>query len=264
MLHNTLKKHQQVFMSDDKEINFFTNDSYYKQGLAEYSKHFSPSGEKHLAIGESTPGYICYPNVAQRIYNDLGKIKIIMLFRDPIRRSLSQYWDNRRHFGERLSFNEATEEYLYQTYIPGQKGYFSRGKYDKYLIEYIQLFGSENIYVSVLERFLSNPLKELNKIAGFLGVNQFPLTFELSEKNNSAVIYENPLYRYFFKNPSLASYIPKRLRRLTYFGERKSFKYTIPCDVYLDNLREYYRPTIDNLEYILENNLSVWSLTKKQ
>lgn len=170
-LHDILSTHPQINMSDIKEINFFTNAQKYKKGLNYYSSFFQKPSEIQIVTGESSPGYICTPGVAEKIQKDLGLIKIVIILRDPIKRAFSQYWDNRRHLSESLTIDEAIDRYLNDRYVPGARGYFSRGVYINYIEKYDLLFGRKKIYVLILEELINRPKEKLNNLYKFLDID---------------------------------------------------------------------------------------------
>ena len=69
-LHDILDAHPETNMSAVKEINYFINPDKYVKGLSHYLTYFTNDQAK--AIGESSPGYICFPGVAEQIRKDLG------------------------------------------------------------------------------------------------------------------------------------------------------------------------------------------------
>ncbi|KAM9984415.1 hypothetical protein ACTFIZ_004130 [Dictyostelium cf. discoideum] len=86
-----LQKHPQIAHHSKKEIWYF--NSYYANGIEWYAKHFEQytSLENQKLIGEATPFYINNPNTAPRLFTTLKNAKLILLLRDPVERSLSQY-----------------------------------------------------------------------------------------------------------------------------------------------------------------------------
>ncbi|KAK5576717.1 hypothetical protein RB653_007861 [Dictyostelium firmibasis] len=86
-----LQRHPQIAHHSKKEIWYF--NSYYGNGIEWYAKHFEQysSLENQKLIGEATPFYINNPNTAPRLFTTLKNAKLILLLRDPVERSLSQY-----------------------------------------------------------------------------------------------------------------------------------------------------------------------------
>src|SRR5690348_14667920 len=74
-LHFYLSQHPEVYMPEEKEINFFTR--HYEKGLEFYEQYFSKAnGAK--AIGEATPAYSFMPFAADRIKKHYPDIKLIL------------------------------------------------------------------------------------------------------------------------------------------------------------------------------------------
>lgn len=126
-LHDILSQHPEAYLSSVKEINPFTNPVKYSRGVRYYSNFFKGSTSTQVLVGESSPGYMCNPSGPDRIKKDLGEIKIVMILRDPIKRAFSQYWDNRRHLSETMDEYQIVNGFLTDDYVPGSRGYFSRG-----------------------------------------------------------------------------------------------------------------------------------------
>lgn len=257
-LHDILGRHPETNMSAIKEINFFTNERKYEQGLDYYSS-FWEEKENCKITGEASPGYIVYPGAAEKIRSDLGRIKIVIILRDPIRRALSQYWDNRRHLSENETFNQTIEKYLTETYTPETKGYFSRGVYIKYIEKYWHLFGKDHVHIMTLENLVKNPQLELSSLYNFLGIITSTKYLALPEASNSSHIWNNPLYKFFLNHPHFTNMLPKRGRSLLFFGPKTSYKYPIPDKKIIRKLVDFYEPWNESLEKQTGLNLDSWT-----
>lgn len=89
-LHFYLNQHPQIFMSQKKELNFFSR--YWDFGVDWYSSKFP--NKENMICGEASPSYSkfqVWPNVPQRIHAIIPHAKIIYLVRNPIERIRSQY-----------------------------------------------------------------------------------------------------------------------------------------------------------------------------
>jgi len=87
-LYEYLSHHSSFEAATNKQVHYFKY--FYKKGMSWYLQHFSD--DKSKMTGESAPGYLPYPWVAKRIYQDLGREeKIIAIFRDPLTRAFSSY-----------------------------------------------------------------------------------------------------------------------------------------------------------------------------
>lgn len=252
-LHEILDAHPETNMSKVKEINYFINPAKYARGLSHYSTYFS--GDQAAAIGESSPGYMCHPGVPEKIRKDLGHIKIIILLRNPIKRAFSQYWDNRRHLSEWLTYDEIIDRYLASKYDPSQKGYFSRGVYAPQVEKYFNLFGRKNVQVVFLEELIGNQTEILKGVYGFLGISKDKGLEKLPPASNSSMIWENPVYKLFLNKPALNRFLPKHARRFLFFGSQSKFKYELPDDELMLKLKAFYKPHNDDLAKLLGRSL---------
>lgn len=257
-LYDILNMHPQANMSKIKEINYFTSQKKFKRGLEHYSSFFNKPKVIHRITGESSPGYMCYPGVAERIKKDLGQIKIVIILRDPIKRAFSQYWDNRRHLNENLEEIKVVKLYLNENYTPGKKGYFSRGVYFKYIKQYENIFGKKNLHIIILEDLISNQTGELKRLYRFLGIDVNLGLQDLPQASNSAMIWENPFYSFFLNNPKYNLLVPKRLRLFLFWGSKKKHKYELPDMLLLNELKSFYRPWNRELETYLDKKLDKW------
>lgn len=98
-LYNYLIEHPSIFPAFKKEVLYF--DVNYRKGIHWYKSFFpttifkfliSKYSNRRFITGEASPYYILYPHAAKRIHSTLPKVKIIILLRNPINRSFSQYF----------------------------------------------------------------------------------------------------------------------------------------------------------------------------
>jgi hypothetical protein len=92
-LWSYLNAHPQVFMSQDKEPNYFIEELSLSNGQAWYESLFAGS-EDAIAVGEASTLYTMFPfhsGVAERAAALLPDAKIIYVMRDPIERMRSLY-----------------------------------------------------------------------------------------------------------------------------------------------------------------------------
>lgn len=256
-LYDILGQHPEICMSEVKEINFFTLPHKLEKGPDFYNNFFKNCKDAK-AIGECSPGYLCYPDVYKYIEEHLGTIKIVIILRDPIKRAYSQYWDNRRQLKEPLSEVEIIEAYLEEDYHPARKGYFSRGVYFKYIYNYIKTFGREKVKVIIFEDLIKNQKEGLQSLYRFLEVDTDKGLQSLPKPSNASVIYNNPFYKFLLKHSKAVKYIPARLRKVFFFGKTVSYKYKLPEKQYIDKLKAFYKPWNIKLKELLDIELKYW------
>jgi len=235
-LHNLLKDHPDVNMSSRKEVNYFTLDHKYQKGLSFYAQHWAEKPGAKI-VGEASPGYMVYPGVAEKIRKDLGRIKIVVILRDPIKRAVSQYWDNRRHLSENETFEEIYKHYLMAEYKPESKGYFSRGVYIQYIEKYWSLFGKGQVHVMTLEDLVNNPSRNLSRLYAFLDIGRNNDLMKL-KASNSSMIWDNLIYRYLLDHPHITGYLPKRGKSIFFFGKQIPYSYPQPSNEIIARLKD--------------------------
>ena len=85
-LHNYLKSHSQITMSNPKEPHYFSKD--IKNGgirnIEKYADCFSHGKRNAIAIGESSTLYLYSRVAVQNIYNYNRDVKFITMIRNPI------------------------------------------------------------------------------------------------------------------------------------------------------------------------------------
>lgn len=162
-LDSVLRKHPEVFLpTDQKEVFFF--DKFYDRGELWYTDLFK-GAEQYPATGEISTSYILKSETLQRIHQFNPDLKIIILFRNPIDRMISNY----RMFVENgrtvLPFEEA---------ILDQHVIIEYSRYAQLLSQVLEYFPPEQILVGIYEEIFSNPttMKEfLQSLLAFLNVD---------------------------------------------------------------------------------------------
>lgn len=178
-LHSLLGLHPEIFLPNKKELHFFSLN--YEKGLPWYCRHFEDASSNQF-VGEITPYYIFHPYVAERIVQDLGKIKVIVLLRDPVARSISHYKHSVRLGFETLAFDHAIQEEHRRLSDADESlkttdgrhknhqelSYVSRSLYRIQIERYWKLLGKENVLILPSETFFHDPWYILQKIYRFL------------------------------------------------------------------------------------------------
>ncbi|MBT3315318.1 MAG: hypothetical protein HN390_11980 [Anaerolineae bacterium] len=256
-LYRILKQHPQIFMADKKEINFFFKDEEHARGAEAYSQHFTDCANQ-LVRGEASPGYICHPEAPARIHALIPDAKLILTLRDPIKRAISQYWDNRRHLNEPLTFAQALDAYLSDEYHPDKIGYFSRGVYMRYIRKYLEYFPRENLLILLFEDMISDPVTFYKSIFTFLGVDTDFESEDFDEAFNPTEVWKNPFYQILLRRPRYQTRVPAKLRRLFYWGRKMPFSAPPIDEASLQRLVDFYRRWNDELRKFLGVELADW------
>jgi len=173
-LYSYMTQHPKVLGGNDrkktpmenKEQHFF--DRNYNKGLDWYKKQF-PNKKPRQLIGEATPGYFWKRGCLAKIAKDCPDTKFIVIFRDPVKRIISEYFRRQERAEERRSFEKAiqnSKEY---------DQYLGAGIYIEHLNRWLTQFPKNQIYIVILEELIKNPDDEINKIFTFLGIKKHTL-----------------------------------------------------------------------------------------
>jgi hypothetical protein len=178
----------------DKELHFF--DEKFEKGLDWYRSFFPLRALREvrralgrdLIAGESTPSYLFYPRVPQRVAGTIPEARLIAVLRDPVERAYSHYQLMRRTGQETLSFAEAVaaeEERLAgerEQFLAGDAGrlrhhrhhsYVARGLYAEQLERWLEHFPREQLLVLRAEDFKTRPVEIYSVALRFLGVREW-------------------------------------------------------------------------------------------
>lgn len=154
-----------------------------------------------------------------------------------------------------LTEQEIVDNYLEADYVPGRRGYFSRGVYAPQVENYLSLFGDDYVKVVFLEELVKNQSSVLRDTYKFLDISLNKGFQKLPPASNTAVVWRNPAYRFLLKNPQFNRVLPKHARRFFLFGKRHKFKYDLPNEDLMKRLNDFYDPYNFKLASLLGRDL---------
>jgi tetratricopeptide (TPR) repeat protein len=188
-LFENINKHPQVLDPIYKETRYFdTKLSQY--GSDYYFAHFPPTPEDNSFItGESDPGYIYTKNGPQNIFELLPNIKLILIFRNPVDRTISQYHHWVRSGKEPRSLELAIQSELniiqeakeFNRQVMNQTGHAYLGKsiYYYFIKQWLNIFPREQLLILSNEDLDKNAAVTMKKVYQFLDVEDYTASFEL-------------------------------------------------------------------------------------
>ena len=193
-LHHLLKRNSEIFLPEVKEVHYFSQHS--NEPLTWYSSHYQEAHPSQLR-GDITPFYLFHCQAPHRIKKVLPKAHLIALLRDPVERTLSQYFHAKRHGYETLRLEEALEaehsrlsnaelvmkqaggnHYSYQKH-----SYIRRSRYDEQLKRYRRFFDERQLLVLRSEDLFANTAEIWDQILSFIGAQAVPLPGNLPHSN---------------------------------------------------------------------------------
>jgi hypothetical protein len=164
-LHRYLAIHPEVWMSRQKELDFFIELRNWDRGINWYASHFQ---EEAFIRGESSPGYTNYPyhdKVPQRMHSLIPDAKLIYILRNPLERIISDYLHRFRKKSERRSIQDA---------LGGEdtKGYVNRSCYFLQISQYLGFYPMERILIITQEELLAKRIGTLKRVFRFLEIDE--------------------------------------------------------------------------------------------
>lgn len=188
-LYDLICQHPRIEEAVQKELQFFTFN--YDNGWGWYRKQmpirrtlWQRLRERPLC-GEATPYYLFHPLAAERIADRCPHARLVVLLRDPVERSLSQYFHSVRLGLESLSLSDAIAaepdrladaESILQLGKRHQShqehSYLSRSRYGHQLERYAKRFPQQQLLVLSSEAFFSDPNRTTQQVWHHLGLEQ--------------------------------------------------------------------------------------------
>jgi len=279
-----LKQHPDIFLSEHKEPNYFAKDiimphNPIKNNKKAYENLFKNAKNEKI-IGEGSTMYFYSEVAAKEIKKNLGKIKILIMLRNPIDMMYSQHSqkvyegiEKEENFEKALLLKKQRKtkpiKVTIKTINPKLVSYRYIANYPKHVKKYTNLFGKNNVKVVILEEFKKKPKKIYNEILKFLDLESPDFEIDFSVKNPNKmhrIFLIKKLQKILFAN--LSSKIKKIMRpiypqKLFMFINELNTKEKKREPLSHEVREKIYRQLssqIKDLEKILDKNLSIWKL----
>ncbi len=204
-LQEQLVRQPDIFMSDPKEPNYFSDDDQYAKGDDWYSGLFAgaPNG---CLLGEASTHYTklhTHPHTVERLQKRLPHARFIYVMRHPVDRLISHYIHEWSMGVYRSSIDNAIEQY---------RELIVYGQYALQLEPYFEAFGCDAVLPVFFDRLVHDSQSELERICKFIGYEGAPQWSEEQEPSNvsSMRIRRFPLYA-LLVDSGLATWLRRRL-----------------------------------------------------
>lgn len=149
------------------EPHFF--DKNFDKGLKWYRKLMPETRKGQLTI-EKTPSYFVTKGVPEKVYRMSKSTKLIVVFRDPVTRAVSDY-------AQLLSRNPSVQSFEEMVYVDNRTKIINTswtivkiGIYAQHLVKWLEYFPIEQFHFVSGENLIKDPGNELIKIQQFLGI----------------------------------------------------------------------------------------------
>ncbi|MBF0381702.1 MAG: sulfotransferase [Magnetococcales bacterium] len=259
-IYDNLVKHPKICNRNLKELNYFS-DLFEEHPPQWYDSQFK-SCASGLLKGEFSVTYLPHPQAAERIKKHLPDIKLIAIFRDPVKRTFSNYLHSLRKgdIASSLTFSE---------YVNSEENLAS-SRYADLLAPFVANFKREQILVVILEKFTQDIRDGYRRTFSFLEVEE-PEFFlpEFEARRNVARSYrfmklENFLvqtYRWLCRSGYtrfVKAFIDMGLAQL--FRSINSVDRPLPVmdEDSRQKLTTYFKPFNQELSVMIDEDLSCW------
>ncbi|WP_404362237.1 sulfotransferase family protein [Marinobacter sp.] len=165
-LFQYLDPHPEVFMSQVKELNFFSNEKYWNKGFKWYESQFAGADQRTQAIGEASTSYTKAPftqDVVKRIHDYKPDMKLIYVVRDPIDRYISHYMKRVQTGIETRTFDQTLENLENEACA-------WQGRYHYQIQNYLERFPRDQLLVISMASMKTSPKLVMEDVYNFLGL----------------------------------------------------------------------------------------------
>ena len=275
-LHNYLQQHPQIYLTPDKETNFFAfegininfqgiGDEALKEfsitDLATYQKQFI-GVTNESAIGEACPLYLYHAEAAKKIHHYIPDCRLIIILRNPIDRAYANYLhlirDNRetlQNFDRALAAESQRIENNWEWFW-----HFTQvGYYTKQIQRYYDLFDRNKIAIYLYEDFVDSPIYLLQNIFKFVGVDN-DFVPDLSIRPNKSGKPKSKLLNQLLMKPNpiktiLKPLFPAAIRQKIQHRNLEKPQMSITTK---QKLTQLFREDIIACQELIQQDLSSW------
>ncbi len=239
-----------------KETQFF--NTFYDKGIDWYARHFRYATADRK-IAEICP-YFFHPLAPGRIKTHIPDCRIITTLRDPVDHAFSAY---------KLVVHFAWAHGSFDEVLKSRPNLGSGNQYASHLKTWFDLFGRENVLVTMYDELRAQPQSYLDRVTDFMGVERIALSahpeigddvhsFARAPKNRKlARRARKMMYRLQGHQAYAAINLLERAGLWAFcYGRGDPFGHLTEEQEHC--LRERYLPEVEALEELLRIDLSAW------
>lgn len=279
-LYNYLRRHPQVFMSDQKEPWHFASepqtvwmgpgDGQPVTSRRDYAGLFQGADPSvHSIIGEASTIYLSAAEAPRRICTLLPEPKIICVLRDPVERAWSNYVQHVLLGREALGFEDALAAERRRAEL-GWSPFWQYATVSKYRVQlerWRSFVPAGNLMVLLFDDLVRCPEQVYSRVASFLDISPsdgVQLVPDRSERNESSVFVHPSLDRILLNMHSpirrmAKTVVPPSVRQsmLSWIRSTGGRKASLPLAV-KQRLLADFEEDVAYVEQLLHVDLSSW------
>lgn len=227
-LYHLLLDHPQVKRPFGQEPTYFSHEVNFNRGREYYQVNFplvtrgrrSPSKLDGWITGEASGEYLYYPAAPERIEELLPNVRLIVVLRDPVERTISSYHHNVRRsletrpleevVAEELSWRKGEVPYVEPDHrrfgpLGGHGCILGRSCYADHLPRWLERFPTSRLMIVEAESLFDSPVETLTRVQQFLELAPTTTmradTYNRGSSSDVDVAMRNQL-REFFRSPN--------------------------------------------------------------
>jgi len=179
-LHYQLEKHPDVCLSHPKEMDFFSRDEQWSNGVEWYGRQFPGWKDGQLRL-DSSPNYTkrqTWPDSAERLHQTRPDVRLLYLVREPIARIRSHWVHSVASGREHLELDDIASDldhHIIQT-----------SRYHWQLEPYLSRFDIEQFLVLRFDDVVGKPIETLRRVFDHIGVHHVDIAGTDDIRNSSS------------------------------------------------------------------------------
>lgn len=168
-LRDMLRQHPNVDLYRG-EIHYFDKLNLFEKGGEWYHEHFDFNCSPGVLHGDKSPSYSLDPDTPARMYSYNPEARIIWIFRDPVKRAVSNFHHAKKRNQDAMSIEESLSQAEELAAKNSPAAYLYRSQYERHLAAFTEYFPEDRQYILIFEELLANPAAEVGKLVSWLGL----------------------------------------------------------------------------------------------
>ncbi len=192
-LYEYLSQHPDIYVSENKEPSYFSDDDVFQRGEQWYRSTFSNAGPEQICgeastsysrceefrIGVKPETWVNYLNAPARIASAVPDVKLIYIMRHPVERAYSHY-AFLMQVDAMLTFEQALDHH---------KTIIETSRYINHIRRFLEHFPREQLLCLILDEFEADTEGVLGQVQSFLEVENISLGREIIHSNPAGSVY---------------------------------------------------------------------------
>jgi hypothetical protein len=265
-----------LFLPENKEPNFFSNESSFARGLEHYATYYRGLAPGQPAL-DASPQYLLNARAPERLLaydrNGAPPCRFVVLLRNPVDRAHSSYWQARSRGDETRPFEAAVRAELEGGLLAHQRAdgrtlgaFIEGGRYAEQLERWFRAFPRERFLIRLTEELRRDPARVYADIFRFFGLDR-PPALAARESNraveprlrwlNRLIRGQHPLKR-AFRRLGLHGITRHRLKSWVDRFNLREVRYEPLPPATRAWLRELFAEDTARLRALLDRDLAEW------